>query len=199
MGTGTVYETDDNRHIDHTLIQLNKVDGMFTENFSVGNRLLMSDKMMPLTIEANGENYHELLSTSNTCVVRPYGSAADWAPTSQDVKQKYSAAVLSCQLIYDENHDYTLSNFVAFASSDFLTNEYAANSNVANVDMFVSLLVSLHERDQDNITFLTKTVKTETFIPFDATTNAVRIIFMIVIPVVLLAGAVVVFIRRKSL
>lgn len=199
MGVGTVYETDDNRHIKNTLIQLDDAKGMFTENFKLGNRLLMCDKMVPLTIEANGENYHEIINTSDTCVVRPYGSAADWKPTDKDIKQKYSAAVLSCQLVYDENHDYTLSNLVAFASSDFLTNEYAANSNVANYDLFISTLSAIHERDQENINFVTKTVKTETFIPFEATTKAMRVTFMIVIPVILLAAAVFVFVRRKSL
>ncbi len=199
MGTGTVYETDDTRHVDHTLIQLNDAKSMFTENFQLNNRLLMSDKMVPLTIEANGENYHEIINTSSTCVVRPYGSSADWKPTDADVKQKYSAAVLSCQLVYDDNHDYILSNLVAFASTDFLTNEYAATSSVANVDMFINLLNGMHERDADNVTFLTKTVTTETFIPMENGVKAIRIIFMAVIPVLMVAAAVFVYIRRKSL
>ncbi len=201
MGTGTLYETDENYQVPNrpTLMQLIDAKGRFTENFVAGQRYLVSDKMVPIKIEANGENYHSLFNTTTTTVVRPYGSSSDWKPTAADVKGQYSGAALSCQLVYDDNHDYVLSNLVAFASPDFLTNDLMDTGIVANVDMFIHLMVQIHEREQDSITFLTKTVKTETFIPMEATANAMRIIFLWVLPVVLVVVAVVVFIRRKSL
>lgn len=197
LGTGTVYETDDSRHIEHTMMWLNLVDNDF--NAGLGDAFLLCDNMAPLTIEADGEAYHELISTSATCVVRPFGSASDWAPSSTDVQGSYSAAVLSCELVYDDDYNASLSNIVTFASTDFLTNQYAQQGVASNVNVFVNLLNNLHQRDKDSITFVTKTVTSETFVPVTSTAKVLQIVFIGVVPVVLIAVSIVVFIRRKSL
>ena len=200
IGTGTLYETDAEKQVPgaETLISLEKVDGMFTESFKPTG-IMLSDQMLPIKVEANGESVHELIKTTDTCVVRPYGSPEEWKPSSADTKASYTAAALTCDIKYDDEYRYTMSSVIAFASSDFLTNQYVSLSGVDNAAMFLSLLNSIHERDKDEVTFLNKTVTTETFIPDTATTKAFNTIFVWVVPVLLVVTSIIVFIRRKSL
>jgi len=203
MGSGTLYETDTEYQIpgNETLISLHMVEGMFTENHK-GTGVMLCDQMIPIKVEANGESVHELIATTDTCVVRPYGSPEEWKPSSGDAKGSHTAAALSCDIKYDNVDDefhYTMSSVVAFASSDFLTNQFVSLSGVDNSTMIVSIFNSIHVRDKDEITFFNKTVTTETFIPKTSTAKTFNIIFVWVIPVLLVATSIIVFIRRKSL
>lgn len=94
--------------------------------------------------------------------------------------------------------DPITSNVVALSSADFINNSTVSSSYVYNLNLMLSLSNHLVGA-ADEITFTNKVIESDTFSPTEANVNVVRWIFAIIVPILVIAAGIYIFVRRKNL
>ena len=144
----------------------------------------------------------DLVLTSETTVIAPIGAGSDWKPESKDAQSQYVGVAYAEKLNYDtESEDGRKSRtsyVVAFSSVQFIQSEYAEIQDSNNKDVVLYCTDLAANITEGGVKFITKTITTEWYT--DITTSGyywILGIFVIGLPVVILAIGIYVTIRRK--
>ena len=139
-----------------------------------------------------------LVVTNDTTVIAPVGAANDWKPETQDDVGQYVGVAYSEQLSYDVDNNRQTSYVVAFSSVQFIQSEYAELQESNNKDIVLYCTDLAANITDGGVKFITKTITTEWY--SDVTESGVkwmRGIFVIALPIIVLAAGVYVAIRRR--
>ncbi len=194
-------EQDDTSGIFKTYAEFKSLESMYTESSDGVNKALFGTNA--LAMEPTYETYFSRTATvvlqSYESFLKPSSAADSWKPASSDKAQSYASLIVTSE---NDAVDGTASCVVGFASSGFLCNDLL-DSNVysaylKNTDVFLEILNETNGQSSAPFSFKSKTIESSVFIPSTALTTACQIIFMIVIPVGLVAVAIVTWVRRKN-
>ena len=100
---------------------------------------------------------------------------------------------------YYEN-ELVASYVTVFSSVEFIYSQYNEYADVSNKEITLACAERAAGAEDIGIHFTTKTIKDESFADSvnQAEANAIRIIFMFLIPVALIVAGIYIFIRRKN-
>ncbi len=196
---GVLYETNANYAMpdDATFIALANAGSSYTDgmnNASGIGYLAQGNLPMAQGFEEYGSRTTSVvLSTSNTVVVRPSNAGDGWKADASAAKS-YPAAIVCA----DKNETVT-SYVAAFASVSFVNNQYANQSTIGNLDLTVTLLNTCFDAG-DSVSFVSKTISTDSFSESvtQASANTIFTLFVVALPLVLIAAGILVWIRRRS-
>ncbi len=161
-------------------------------------QILLVTENAPITIGTPVDSNIEaeaILPTPETVVVAPVGAASDWNDYTVDDAGTYALIAQSLKKGYTDQGEEVYSGVFAFSSADFVL----PKSDMAINDQFViSANDAFAENGVVDMEFEKKTITSTTFIPVEGTSSTIMWVFVVLIPVAMLALAIFVYIRRKN-
>ena len=201
---GILFETDDNYHLpdENTNIfsvNTNKDDITSDLNFCV------SAYNAPLSVlfeQKHDITVTPLVATSESVVAAPKGISEDWKDFDKYTPNSYPTVIQSEQFEYDNDNDNKeIRSFViAFSSIEFINSQYLEYSDVSNKDITLAAAERAARAEDGGISFTSKTITNESFADkvTESSTKVIRLIFVIVIPLIIIAAGIYVYIRRRN-
>ncbi len=200
IGEGILYETDGNYHAegDHTtLISAN------TGNIKdlADLELCVTGYNVPMEPAFESEGSKKVVSVVETMesVTEAPKGVAEWSEAGSAGKSKYSTIIETTQMEYINNEPKE-SRVTVFSSPYFLSSDYNESASVANKDLTLAMADRASGAGESDISFVSKTITNESF--YDSVTegsaNAIKVIFMFILPLAVLAMGIVIFIKRRN-
>lgn len=199
-----LFETDPSNHLtdEPTILGFVNKETDYTKSVNSADAVYIADANVPM--KAAYENYGKrtttvLLETPETVVAAPLTADANWKPSADYKKQSYANAILTEETKYDEDLNENKSTVVAFSSTDFISSNWTYYDAVGNNSFAVAVFKTIGGAENTDISFVDKTVMSYTFTqPLQNSVTLVRIIFIGVIPLLMVALGVYVWYRRKN-
>ena len=141
-----------------------------------------------------------LMSTPESVVAAPVGTATNWTGADEYEKQSYSSVVQSEILNYDSDNNELKSYVFAFSSVEFIYSTYNEQSSVSNKNMTFAAAEQAVGAEDTGISFVSKTITNESFADSvtESSLRVVRAIFMIIFPIACVVIGIYIFIRRMN-
>ena len=210
MGGGQeiLYETDDKNHYQQTPILLKS--SLTEEHTDMGGGLnecwlALAVPVLEAKEKPSGVTTDILAQTSDTVVALPYEVLQDenWdGSTDSYTKQSYCAALRAEMMDYNDDNEeiksqvFVFSSYISFLSSEF--NEYYGLNSASNNILQACCELAVGG-EVENVYFAPKSISSTEFTkPTESEAKAVRRVFMFVIPLLVIAAGVVVYIRRRN-
>ena len=199
VGEGVIFETNESYRSpdDSATIILVPAEDDLTKNmnyFIAGNNI-------PMTVgtpASTDVKVTEIVKTNESAAVVPIGSANDYAPDTDSIGV-YDGALMAVKSGYDSSNNAVASYVFALSSIGYIDSEYAETS-LPNKDLCLAVADKAANVGDAEISFVQKTISSATYSETvtAAKTNAIRIVFIGLIPLALIAVGIIVFIRRKN-
>ena len=199
---GVLFETDSQHHIADDPLTLGTYAASEDEICKDINYCI-TGKNVPLSVgkEKNDAIKTEaLLTTMGATVAAPVGTTASWTEASNYEKQSYAGLIQAAKEEYDDENNLISSYVMAFSSSDFLSSPYNEIASVSNKNIILAASERAAGAQNTGISFVSKTITEESFADKVTDLNAkiIRIIFMGLIPVTLIAVGIYIYIKRRN-
>ncbi len=211
IGDGLLFETNDKNHVsgDPTTMGIYPVENEDTEastgEFGEGIEYCITGYNVPITLiepADSGIYTMSLMETLESVAVAPSNATAEWNGYTDGDLQKYCGVAQAQKFTYDnENDNKAISSYImAFGSIEYIQSEYAEYSALSNKNVTLAATDRAAGVEDSGISFVSKVIKDESYA--DKVTEqgsaAIRIIFMIMLPIFIAVLGVIVFIRRKN-
>ncbi len=209
VGDGILFETNSQNHVsgDPTTMGIYPVENEDTEassgEFGQGIEYCISGYNVPITLgePADSSIYTmSLMETLESVAVAPSGVSAEWKDYTESDLAKYSGVAQAQRFTYDDDNEPISSYVMAFGSIEYIQSQYAEYDALSNKNVTLTATDRAAGVEESGISFVSKVIKNESYA--DKVTEqgsaAIRIIFMILLPIAIAALGVVVFIRRKN-
>ncbi len=206
-GEGTLYETNKSY-----IYGTNSTMHMFTNTGDTdtykgiipdsGDSSLVGNNL-PITVtfkEYSSRATEVIVSTNDSVTVKPADAGSEWTADDDAELKSYPTLVVTTdsQVVNEE----AVSSYVAaFSSYEFIYSSWAQYSSLQNLDIAVNTATFVSGMDDENrLTFVPKTIEQQSFADAISETDiaAVRIIFIFVLPIAIIAAGIVVWIRRRK-
>lgn len=200
IGEGILYETDGNYHAagDHTtLISANT--GKIEELADLGLCVTGYNVPMEPAFETEGSRTAvSVVETMETTTEAPKG-VEEWSGADSAGKSNYSTIIETTEMKYIDNEPQE-SRVTVFSSPFFLSSEYNESASVANKDLTLAMADRASGAGNSDISFVSKTITNESFYESvtEGSANAIKVIFMFVLPLAVLAVGIVIFVKRRN-
>lgn len=202
---GVLYETNSSNHYPSyptALFSYNNTTTLTGIQSNTG--FYISNNNLPMTTIY--ENYDSkttniITSTSDTTIAAPLGIDEKWTPDSSYEKKSYPTLIVTndSAVVGDT---YKSSYVAAFAGADFIYSSFAQQTSVCgNLEVALNTASKTAGFDTDSqLLFIDKTVTVETFADqiSESGASAIRIIFVVATPILLIAAGFVIWFRRKN-
>lgn len=141
-----------------------------------------------------------IYTTLESVVAAPAGTTASWTGYSEDDMNTYNAVLQAEMVDYDDDNNKITSYVVAFSSTHFMNGEWAEYAQLSNKNISLAMTERAAGIEDTGISFVSKTITNESFANevTAAGSTAIMIIFMILLPIVMIALGIVIFIRRRN-
>ena len=202
-GSGYLYQTDPNQYYSAPTIVYSYVNDNKVANDINNSKDGMIITSYNLPIEVTFENYGSrttaiVASTNDQATVCPVNAKDDWKPASNAKLKSYPTIVVTGDSVTVDGK--VLSSYVVALSAFNVVADVGSDSFI-NLD--ISMNVARYISGMENTTqklFVTRTLASETFAGevSESGASAIRVIFLIVVPLALVATGVVVWIRRRK-
>ena len=131
-----------------------------------------------------------------------YFSISDttWKDYTDDDMNQYYSVVQAEKADYNDDNKEISSYVMVFSSIQFINSDWAEYAQLSNKNISLAVTERAAGIEDTGISFISKTITNESFADSvnSAGSNAIMIIFMILIPVAMIALGIVIFIRRKN-
>lgn len=202
---GVLWETNSSNHMegDNTTMAVfdceTELSGILPDS---GNASIVGGNIpMEVAYETHSSRTTNLLvSTSDTVTAAPLSKSESWKPAANAVKKSYANLIVTQDTVLVDNKEQT-SYVAAFSSADFIYSAWAQYEQLENMDIAVKTAIKLAGfENETNKTFVVKTVTTESFADSVTATKSAIItaIFVIILPLALIAYGVVVYVKRRK-
>lgn len=201
---GVVYETNSSYHNyqSNTTIMQQRADNDITKSLQSSVKYYWSDGNTPFETaytERDTRTANVLLASSDSAIIAPKGTAGGYTAPSTTTHKSYPTIILTMDERTNDDGETISSGVIAFASTDFLSYDWSQYSDVGNMD-FATLSINA-AAGRDNSLYFTPKITGVTGIAMPASAIVklgVLWVFIIVLPVVSIAGGIVVWtIRRR--
>lgn len=196
---GTVYETNSANHVanNNTIIELTDTGSDLTKD--IANDYYCSNiRPMNITFEEKGNYYTEKIIESNpSAVIMPRDSSENWTPNNDDARGSFATIGISTYVMSatDENSGI-VSRILSVASNDFIHHEYSQVGR-SNQNLLLKLLNNFVNRSED-IVFNPKVINKNLFTPNQTLSTAIKWIFVWIMPIIIAAVGIAVYLRRRK-
>ncbi len=209
IGSGVLYDTGDETAwpYDPTLLFL-KPDRTCEESGRAqellkGTSQYLATSIVPITttFETEGDRttFVPVLTSGEEVVVRPIDADNTWTPGDDDVFEQRAGVIVSYDEVWENSKPKT-SYIIAFASSNFISQEIIEYHNIAgniNISLNAAKLAASVDESADAFESLVmREFENETYTVNAKSAKVMTIIFQWVIPVSLILCGIIVFIRR---
>lgn len=203
VGDGILFETNSQNYMPDDPMTMGTYPTSSDNDITKGMNLCITGYNVPITpaFEVEGGiTVTSLMSTPESVVAAPVGTAVDWTGADEYTKQSYSSVVQSEMMNYDDDNNEIKSYVFAFSSVEFINSSYNEQSSVSNKNMTLAAAERAVGAEDTGISFISKTITNESYSDSvtDASLNVIRAIFMIVFPIICVVIGVYIFIRRKN-
>lgn len=204
VGEGLLFETYSSNHMQNEpstmgIYPVELEDDDITGNltYAIANYLVPMKVCEPATTE---RTVTALMQTLETTVVAPVGAAADWADYTDDDKQQFDCVIQSVESDYDSENNRLTSYVMAFSSVEFVQSTWASYSDLCNQDIVMACTDRAAHVGDNSKTFTAKVITNQSFASSvnETNTKVVTVVFMVIIPIAVIAVGIVVFIRRRN-
>ena len=139
-----------------------------------------------------------LLQSSSTCLVAPKGTTQKTTFPSSATQSSFPTIILTKDTRTTDDNKEISSSVLAFATSDFVSEDWGSYSSVGNMELAMLSINSASGRNT-SLTFNPKItgITGITNPASDAVKVFVRVLFVVVVPILLIAGGVIVWTIRK--
>lgn len=168
---------------------------------------LVSDTTLPIAVplprpietlwETNGDRETSvILTTSNTSALVPRDASDDF-DISTAVTGMQNVMAMGSKYIFDDNNEKVTSNVMVMGSA-FMSDIYITSDTSYNNGEFILNSVNKMTGKSSGITIVPKSLSLSTISIDDTQVTAIRTVVMFVIPLVIVAIGVVVYVRRRN-
>ncbi len=202
---GLLFDTDEQSHLPSdpmTMVYASSTeDNDVVKNVTEGTTMHIAGTAVPLTaiIDSDGvvSTAIPVETYSESVAIAPIGSGSDWSVPSDAELDKRAGVIVAKQEEY-VNNEPLASYVVAFASPSFIAQSIAETYSSAD-NMYLALNAAnlATGADTDQFPFYMKSFESETYVVTEGGARAITYIFQWGIPVLLVIGGVVVFVRRR--
>lgn len=175
----------------------------FDSSFLKEISLCVTGKNVPLTIGKPADvliKANAVMNTLESAVIAPVGSPADWSGYSDGDKKQYQSVIEAKKMNYNSDNDEISSYVYAFSSVEYIESDWAENSRISNKDLVLACSERAANAEDSGIKFTSKTITNETFA--DSVTESgikvINVLFIWVLPILVLALGVIVYIKRRN-
>lgn len=199
--SGILFETDENNHNegDPSTMLMYPADD---DEIAGENDYCITGYNIPLTAGEpveSGVEVTALVQTSQTVVKAPVGAAADWKGYTDADLGQFPAVMQAVKSDFDEDNNPLASYVMAFSSIEYINSDWADYSGIANKNVVLACSDRAAGVEDAGISFVSKTITNESYA--DRVTAGgvmtVRTVFMIVIPIAVIAAGIIIFVRRR--
>ncbi len=198
---GILFETNGQNHIESDPFTM----GVYPteEDITSGMTYCISGYNVPmLSAEPSSSEITvtELMTTLESAVIAPKGSKADWKGYDDNDLGTYAAVIQAEKMTYNNDNQKIRSYVMAFSSLEFIYSDWAEYDQLSNKNISLKVTDRAANVEDSGIPFISKTITSESFADSvtASSTMIIRIIFMAVLPIALIALGIVIFIRRKN-
>lgn len=168
---------------------------------------LVSDTTLPIAVplprpietlwDTNGDRETSvILTTSNTSALVPRDASDDF-DISTAVTGMQNVMAMGSKYIFDDNNQKVTSNVMVMGSA-FMSDIYITSDTSYNNGEFILNSVNKMTGKSSGITIVPKSLSISTISIDDTQVTAIRTVVMFVIPLVIVAIGVVVYVRRRN-
>ncbi len=204
VGEGILFETDANYHYPEqpsTMI----IEPVKLEDDDITEKIYaaVANYIVPMKVCEDSSLQRSstaLMQTRNTAVIAPVGSSNTWADYTKDDQQQFDCVIQAVDSDFDSENNKITSYIMAFASVEFVQSEWASYADLSNQDIVMACTDRAAHVGDTSMTFTSKVITNESFSTKVNASNSklVAIVFMFMIPVVIIAAGIVVFVRRRN-
>lgn len=199
---GIVYETDESNHITD--------DPTTLGSYNTGGDKDLSDMQMcitgynvPLTLgfdKEGGMTATSIIATPESTVVAPKDATANWSGAEDAEQNAYSTVAETVSKEYDDDNNLLQSRVAVFSSAYFLGSDFNETASVSNKELTLALTERAAGTTGSGISFVAKEITNESFYESatEEASNIVRTVFMYILPIVVIALGIVIFVKRRN-
>lgn len=203
VGEGILFETNSQNYMPDDPMTLGSYPTSSDNDITKGMNLCITGYNVPITAAFESEGnitVTSLMSTPESVVAAPVGTAASWTGADDYTKQSYSSVIQAEMSDYDDDNNEISSYVLAFSSIEFIQSEYNEQPSVANKNITLAAAERAVGAENTGISFISKTITNESYSDSvtDSSAGIIRILFMFILPIACIALGIYIFIRRKN-
>ena len=201
VGDGVVFQSDNSKILNYSpyFSLVDYVDETYSESFTSKKTYVTLPFSRPLSAvysERNGFATSVLLQFGEAAGVRPSDADSSYVPSAADASGPIPGLVLSTKTRY-VNLDSYQSHVAVCGSISAVEDSILKSTSVTNGEYFTNLFNSLTQRD-DVITIAPKVLGSSQLDITAQQAYTLLLIFMVILPIVVMATGLVIWLRRRN-
>ncbi len=201
IGDGVVFQTDNSKVMNYSpyFSLVDYVDEKYSESFASKGTYVTLPFSRPLSqvfTERNGFVTSTLLQFGEASGIRPGDAPDTFVPSASDVSGPIPGVILSTKARYVNLEPYE-SHVVVCGTVSAVEGSILQSTSVTNGEYFTNLFNTLTQRD-DVITIAPKVLGNSQLDITAQQAYTLLIVFMVVIPVAVMAAGLIIWLRRRN-
>ena len=141
-----------------------------------------------------------VMNTLDSAVLAPVGAAADWNAYTDSDKKQYQSVIEARKADYNSDNDKITSYVYAFGSIEYIQSTWAENTRTSNKNLVLACTERACGADNVGISFITKTISSDSYAESvtESGIRVIRIVFVFLVPIAIIAIGVFVYVRRRN-
>ncbi len=199
---GIMFETESGNHIpDEPTVLGSYPNG--TDEILNGIQICITGYNVPLKPAFENHNAittTQLVTTPSTVVNAPIGIANSWTGADKYTKETFATVIQAKRFNYDDDNNPIQNHVFALSSVEFIYGDYSETASISNKNIAFKVAERAVGAEDTGISFIAKTIEDQSFATevTETSRNIVLIIFVIVLPLAMIAAGIYVYIRRKN-
>ncbi|MBR5223308.1 MAG: GldG family protein [Clostridia bacterium] len=202
IGEGIVFETNAQNHMPDAPTVLGSYP-MTDDEILDKIRMCITGYNVPIkaAFDKKGKiTTTSLIATPDSVVAAPVGTSNSWTGADKYTKQSLSTVMQAKRYDYDDDNNLIENYVFAFSSVEFIYGDYSEMIDISNKDIAFQVAERAVGAEKTGISFVSKTIDNQSFGASitESSRNVMSIIFIGVIPILVIAAGIFVYIRRKN-
>lgn len=141
-----------------------------------------------------------LFGTSNTVVAAPIGTSNSWTGADKYKKETFATVLQAKRFNYDDDNNPIQNHVFALSSIEFIHGNYSEVADLSNKNIAFKVAERAVGAEDTGISFIAKTIENQSFATevTELSRNIMFIVFVILLPLAMIAAGIYVYIRRKN-
>lgn len=204
VGEGTLFETYSGNHIPNTPTAFGTYPAEIEDDDITTNlTYAIADYNVPLSIcetVTTARKATALMQTLETTVVAPTGVTSSWSDYTEENMKQFDTVIQSVETDQDSEGNKIESFVMAFSSVEYVQSVYASDSGLCNQDIVIAATDRAAHVGDTSITFTSKVIENQNFTAdiSESDRKIVSTVFMFIVPILVVAGGIVIYIRRRN-
>ena len=196
VNSGIVYDTDPNHMLNNAplytfILDYNKE--YYMDNLKNSSIPVLNEMASGITIK-DANTAHALLQTSDKAGIVPLDATSDF-----DINAHVTGEPIAIAAEGKKAGTETYSNVIVFSTKAMLVAHKLSYASFKNGAYFMNMLNTITEKEDNTVVIESKNMESATLgAPSSETSNAVMVVFMFVIPGLILAAGIVLWIIRRN-